>query len=1065
MSAPKLHLLCPPRMERDGQTVHIERQKALALLAYLAVTGERHRRDALAALFWPEYDQSRARAALRRTLSALNTALAEDVLDADRESVGLVGDSDALWVDVAQFRRLLADCRKHDHAEGEVCADCLPLLAEAAALYRGDFLAGFSLRDSADFDDWQFFQAESLRRELAGALERLARGHSARRAFESAIGYARRWVALDPLYEPAQCALISLYAWAGQRPVALRQYAECVRVLDRELGAPPQPATTQLYTAIKENRLPPLPVAPAPVRPDAGPTISAPVLPGHPQPANPPGQPTARLSSPTTFSLLDRMVRGQLVGREREAGQIAARWQQVSAGHGCVLAISGEAGIGKTRLGREAVALAANAGASVLVGRCDAERAAPFTPIAQWVAAALDESDEALRMTPGYILADLLTLAPQLRPRYPHIQPNPTLEPDLERQRIFDGFIAWCRRLSEQTPLLLWVEDIHWADSGTCSLLRYLAQHVETLRLLLLLTYRDNESGLAEGRTLGELLAELERGRLSDTIELARLNRDQTRSLLATLLATGDEISVEFLDSVYGETEGNPFFVEEVCKALIEGGKLYFAGGSWRRADIKTVLIPRSVRAAILGRVERLPAAHQELLRSAAVLGREFDVAVLRAMGGWDEEALIGMLEYIERTQLIAETQRTAPVRYGFAHALIPFALRANLSGLRLQRLHGGAAAAIERLHPDDCEALARHFTAAGERSKAIAYGRQAAQAAQSLYAYDAAMQHLDTVLTLLDEGAFNGERLATLEQLADVQRLAGERGAALTTYADALHLWRGQAEGERWVGVRLCRKIGATYLHLESSAQLERFEATARTSRELGLALIAGGPPHPEAVRLLATLADDARGVHPRQDWDAAERYARAAVVMAEELDAPVELTTALTALETVYGVRGWLRQRVALAMRSVALSRDPRFGNRQEQCRLLCEAGNALLLVGEYSQALSYLAEAEALADQLRDVTRLVWVLGLQAQCFFGLDRWDEMLQIEDKRRALEERYGHERVGIMCFYCGLSANVLALRGDFVSGRRLRAIAYNNMVNFWGGPPESGKWPGPGRY
>ncbi len=546
---------------------------------------------------------------------------------------------------------------------------------------------------------------------------------------------------------------------------------------------------------------------------------------------------------------------------------------------------------------------------------------------------------------------------------------------------------------------------------------------------------------------------------------MGRLSRDQTRSLLATLLATGDEISEEFLDSVYGETEGNPFFVEEVCKALIEEGKLYFAGGCWRRADIKTVLVPRSIRAAILGRVERLPTPHQELLAAAAVLGREFDVATLRAMGGWEEDALIDLLDYVAQTQLIVETQRTAPVRYGFAHALIPFALRQNLSGLRLQRLHGRVAAAIETLSPDDFEALAHHFTAAGESRKAFVYCRQAAQRGQALYAYDAAIQHLHTALDLLEDRISDSDRLATLEQLADLQRLAGERGEALQTYADALDLWRGQAEHERWHGVRLCRKIGETYLHLESTAQLDRFATTARASRELGLALIAGEPPHPEAVRLLATLADDARGVQSGQDWAAAERYAQDAVVMAERLDAPEELAVALAALETVYGVAGLLRQRTALALRSVTLSRDPRFHNQQERCRLLNEAGNALLLVGEYSQALSYLAEAEALADRIRDVTRQVYTLGLQAQCFFGLDRWDEMLQIEDKRRALEERYGHERVGIMCFYCGLSANVAALRGDFVSARHYRDIAYNNMVSFWGGSPESAKWPGAGHY
>ena len=955
-----------------------------------------------------------------------------------------------------EFRRLLAACRAHGHAEADVCPACLQPLAEAAALYRGDFLAGFTLRDSPDFDDWQFFEAESLRRELGAALERLVRGASAREEFAAAAGYARRWLALDPLHEPAHCALMSSYAWAGQRPAALRQYGECARLMERELGAPPQAATTQLYEAIKRNTLPPLP--------------------GLSQPPTPPrGEPSLRLSPPSrrrpadahapqSFSLLDRIVRGQLVGREREVVQIRDLWQRAAAGEGHVLLVSGEAGIGKTRLAREAAAIAGGSEARVLIGRCEAASAAPYAPVAQLVRAALDDAGDTMRTLPDYLLADLLMLAPQLRPRYPHIRPNPPLDPPLERQRLFDSFVSWCELLagdgrasSDRPPLLLWVEDAHWADSGTLSLLRYLAPRIGNLRLLLVITYRDGGAELAEARGLREMLLDLNRERLAEPLRLARLSRDATADLLATMLATGGEISPEFLDSVYRETEGNPFFVEEVCKTLIEEGKLYFAGGTWRRSDIRTVLIPQSIRAAILSRIEKLPDAIQEMLRSAAILGQEFDLAALQAMGAWgssersewDEETLLDMLEHVVRTQLVAEIQRTAPIRYAFAHALIPFTLRESLSGLRLQRLHGRAASAIEALRPDDFEALAHHFTAAGERGKAFDYCRRAAQRAEDLYAYDTAVQYLHAALSLLDESAAVETRIAALEQLADVHHLRAERAEAIQTYAEALELWRSQAGplrgrrrspagGDRWIGVRLCRKIDETFLLLTSGADMQRFEMASRTSLETGLALIADAPPHPEAVRLLATLANDAHGLRLRPDWEAAERYARAAVTMAEQLNAPVELAAALGALDTVYGVRGLLRERVALAQRCVALSRDPRFGSRREQCRLLCAAGNALMLVGEYGPALSYLLEAETLADQIRDVSRQVHALGLQAQCFFGLDRWDEMLQIEDKRRALEERYGHDRVGVMCFYCGLSANVMALRGDFEGRGRL---------------------------
>lgn len=243
-----LSLLGFPLLERDGHRLHIERHKSLALLVYLAVSGPRHQRDELAALFWPEYDQSHARAALRRDLSSLNIALAGNLFQSDRETIG-ISSSPGFSLDITRFHELLSQCRMHGHLEAEICRDCLPPLQEAAALYRGDFLSGFSLRDAPAFDDWQVFQAETLRGELAGVLERLARGYRTTKDYDAAIGYARRWVTLDPLQEPAQCELMRLYAWAGQRNAALHQYNECARLLEHELGIPPQAETTGLFQA------------------------------------------------------------------------------------------------------------------------------------------------------------------------------------------------------------------------------------------------------------------------------------------------------------------------------------------------------------------------------------------------------------------------------------------------------------------------------------------------------------------------------------------------------------------------------------------------------------------------------------------------------------------------------------------------------------------------------------------------------------------------------------------------------------------------------------------------
>ncbi|HEV8193485.1 MAG TPA: BTAD domain-containing putative transcriptional regulator, partial [Ktedonobacterales bacterium] len=256
MAGLSLFLLGSPRIEHAGQLVAVDTRKAVALLAYLAMTRQRHSREALAGLLWPDYDEPHARATLRRTLSALNKALASDVLEVDRERLGLAKDA-KLQLDVDAFRTHLAACQTHGHAAADVCLRCLDPHARAVEVYSDDFLAGFGLRDSPSFEDWQFFQREGLRRELAGALQHLVHGHSAQGNYDTAIGYARRWLALDRLHEPAHCALMKLYAWADQRAAALHQYRECLQVLDHELGVPPLDSTTQLYEAIKENQIPP----------------------------------------------------------------------------------------------------------------------------------------------------------------------------------------------------------------------------------------------------------------------------------------------------------------------------------------------------------------------------------------------------------------------------------------------------------------------------------------------------------------------------------------------------------------------------------------------------------------------------------------------------------------------------------------------------------------------------------------------------------------------------------------------------------------------------------------
>jgi DNA-binding SARP family transcriptional activator len=252
MPSLKICLLGSPQIEQASRVVDLPRRKAQALLFYLAMTGERQQRATLATLLWPESDQQRAYGSLRRHLSELNLALGGTWIAADADTIGLARAGD-LWVDVSEFQALLAACRNHDHAATAVCPACLEPLTAAVALYRADFLSGFTLPAAPAFDEWQFFQSEGLRQSYATALERLVQIHLTQAEAEAAIPYARQWLSLDPLHEPAHRQLMHLYAATGQLSAALRQYEICVQTLGNELDAPAAAETTALYDQLRRG--------------------------------------------------------------------------------------------------------------------------------------------------------------------------------------------------------------------------------------------------------------------------------------------------------------------------------------------------------------------------------------------------------------------------------------------------------------------------------------------------------------------------------------------------------------------------------------------------------------------------------------------------------------------------------------------------------------------------------------------------------------------------------------------------------------------------------------------
>jgi predicted ATPase len=343
-------------------------------------------------------------------------------------------------------------------------------------------------------------------------------------------------------------------------------------------------------------------------------------------------------------SQVRRLVRGRLVGRDAELEAALQVWGMAMNGQGQVLLVSGEPGIGKTRFVKELTTFAEVEGATVLIGECFSGDNSPYLPIAQIIREALDNGQSP--ELPPVVLSDLSALAPELV-RY--IPPDFKAATDIAQQRLLDSLLALCRSLADRAPLMLLVEDVHWADSGTVNVLRYLARRLRQRPFLLALTYRGTD--LDEGLPFQELLVDLSRDLVAGRIKLTRLGRDETRDLLATLF--DEAITPEFLEGIYRETEGNPFFIEEVSRALIDSGELFFRNGRWHRPEMSKLAIPQGVRVAIQSRLSRLSDDVQRVLQTAALLGREFRYDRLVAASEEDEDELIVALERAEEAQII----------------------------------------------------------------------------------------------------------------------------------------------------------------------------------------------------------------------------------------------------------------------------------------------------------------------------------------------------------------------------------------------------------------------------
>jgi DNA-binding SARP family transcriptional activator len=510
-----------------------------------------------------------------------------------------------------------------------------------------------------------------------------------------------------------------------------------------------------------------------------------------------------------TASLLDRIARGRLFGRTRELEELKTHWQRAEGGQPHLLLLSGELGVGKTRLARELVVYARLRGATALWGRCYEQEVTvpyrPFTDAFQDYFAT--QPVETLRRQIGASAAELTRLVPQLLERLGPIEPNPPLRPHEERMRLFDHVAAFLRNLAAERPVLLFLDDLHWADEASLLLLQHLTRHVYAAPFLLLGAYRETE--LSRKHPLRGVLVELNRERLVTRLPLRRLDRAAVSQMINAMCSV--EIAPAVVDAIYQETEGNPFFVEEVVKAMVEEEAFAREPTPRPEQDWTSLRIPQSINATISRRLERVSPESGWLLAQAAIVGRRFPLDLLLAVTDLEEETALDALDEAVAAQLVRPPRPGKGQIYAFQHALIAQTLYEEWNARRRARLHGRVGRAIESLYPENLdnwlEELAYHFAQTyGDENeeKAIVYNIRAGDRARHLYAHEQALRYYGMALELLEDRETDARQGRIWEAIGDISYLISRYESALSAYDRALKY--AQAPTAR---AALNRKIG----------------------------------------------------------------------------------------------------------------------------------------------------------------------------------------------------------------------------------------------------------------
>jgi DNA-binding SARP family transcriptional activator len=1007
----ELAILGTPQFHAGGQAVKFATRKAQALLIFLAVEQVPVAREKLIDLLWTDSDVARGQMSLRTTLAQVRRALGErkreratatqPLLLAEVGTLAFNSDADC-QLDVRLLDKAYSLSRSVK--VGAVSPrEARSILQQAVAAYAGDFLDGFSLGDSPNFDDWMSLQREKWHARFSAVLDRLSQLQFEGGEFAAGIETANRWINHDPLNEIAHRRLMQLHLAVGNRAAALQAYEACQAILMRELNAVPSPETEALGERLRTQSIP------------------ASVPEHEPVPASKRPQVTAT----------------PLIGRVEEHLQLVQAYRLARDGQPHALVIQGEPGIGKTRLAQEFLGWAVAQGAAVIRGA--AHEATLNSPYQVWVdafrtqvnrregQAALDALEPAWQQALAQVLPELAAAnAMASRANAPNgAATMSATENDGAQHRghLFEAAFRFVASLTQPrahsaiiSPRIVFLDDAQWADAASLDLLHHLVRRCveESLPILVVMTLRAEATDAFE-----PTLTTLRRHATVEAMTLNALAQADSERLVQALLAqtfkratSTDETArqtAHFSQTMFDETAGHPLYLLESFKSLFESAASNEASNEdeldlaaelarWQ-STLEGWLAP-GVKEVIRARLRRVSPQAMPLIHALAVLGQHNPLEACRHAAGLGEDEALSRLDEAIQRGLLRESANGA---ISFTHDKIREVVYADLTASRRRALHRRSAESLERLYPnrldDYAPLIAQHFDASDD-SRAQAYFQRAGAAAAKVYAYREAAAHYARAIELAvveERGLEDGEHRATARAaIADLHfRLASMHiqvthyGASVETVRQLGALAREWQDSslehltQVWIAPNLA--LPGPDMRLDEAEQLARHilsQTQAKNSAldevhalrtlmrvalwraqfdlalRCGKAILEGSDVQADQV-VYAYVLDDLTMIEMfRHDFDAAERYQTQAITLWQSLDRPALMVTSLSQASFIATRRGEFKSAVSLSQEALSVSQR---ANADWPTRLSqAHVGPAYFELGQTDHAIEVMQEA---------------------------------------------------------------------------------------------------------